>query len=501
MSEGQDVQALLREGVAEARLGNREAARDLLEKVVALDPQSEKGWHWLASVAANEQDQRTYLQRVLQLNPDNASAQRALDKIQAREEEFDNRGEVVAGVSRGQFRTLLILGVVVLLAVVAIIAVAAFSGNRAAPPATPTPDANAQATAAEAARLNAAATETQIALEAPTATPEPPTRTPFPTWTPTVTATPLASALAAVAALPTPDGLQGILAGWSGRDIQNIGYLPVGAFNLTDGSFVSAGSAVGRDVRLQPNAQRIVYTRYDQVLFGTLLEAVNLNGTQVESISARWQSFGGVMDAKMPDFSPDGSRIAFIAVEQGTQADQLFMVNMANNVPQGVNPLRRLTNDNATYSEPAISPDGSRIAVVRNDENGPAPGPDIVVIDIETLTQTSLTTDLSTFVESSPRWSPDGQQIVYAAAPATEPGNNDIAVRASAGFGLPTLLVRDPANDIRPVFSPDGRMLAFASDRSGQYDIYILDIGTQTLSQLTNTPQEDYPGGWWQPGQ
>jgi TolB protein len=177
------------------------------------------------------------------------------------------------------------------------------------------------------------------------------------------------------------------------------------------------------------------------------------------------------------------------------------MVNMASNTPQDVNPLRRLTNDSATYSEPAISPDGSRIAVVRNDENGPAPGPDIVVIDIETLTQTSLTTDLGTFVESSPRWSPDGQQIVYAAAAATEPGNNDIAVRASAGFGLPTLLVRDPANDIRPVFSPDGRMLAFASDRGGQYDIYILDIGTQTLSQLTNTPQEDYPGGWWQPGQ
>src|SRR5690606_5509695 len=156
---------------------------------------------------------------------------------------------------------------------------------------------------------------------------------------------------------------------------------------------------------LQPNAQRLIYTRYDQVLFGTLLEAINFNGTQVESISERWSSFGGVLQARMPDYSPDGSRVAFIAVEQGMQVGQVFMVNLAN-MPQGVNPLRRLTNDNASYSYPAISPDGSRIAVVKNDENGPAPGPDIVIIDIETLTQTSLTTDLGTFIETSPRWSP-----------------------------------------------------------------------------------------------
>lgn len=489
----------MREGVDEARLGNREGARALFEKVVALDPQNEKGWLWLASVAETEQEQRAYLQRVLALNANNESAQRALAKIEAREKEFEHADEVMPGVSRKQFRTGLLVGGAVLVVVVLIVAVVALTSNNRTPAPTPVDPAvaNADATGTALARvqLDAAATETQLAL-LPTSTPVPPTRTPIPTWTPTITPTPLAGAVV----LPTPSGLQGAIAGWSGRDLQNIGYLPVGAFSLADGNFVAAGSSVGRDVRLQPNAQRIIYTRYDQVLFNTLIEAINLNGSQVQSISERWQSFGGVLDAKMPAYSPDGSRVVFIAVEQGSQAEQVFMVNLEN-MPEGVNPLRRLTNDNANYSYPAISPDGSKIAVVRNDESGPAPGPDIVIIDIETLSQSPLTSDYTTFLETSPRWSPDGQQIVYAAAAGTDPSNSDIAIRAAGGFGLPTLPVRDPANDVYPVYSPDGARLAFASNRGGQYDIYIYEFATQTLSQLTNTAQEDYPGGWWQPGQ
>lgn len=502
MSERRDILALLREGVEEARLGNRESARALLEKVVALDPQNEKGWLWLASVAESEQEQRAYLQRALTLNPDNESAKRALAKMEAREKEFERTDEVMPGVSRKQLRTILLIGGAALAVVILAVVLITLTRNQspsADPSATELANALASLTAVEVVRLNDAATATEAALAAPTATPTPTVlaRTAVPTWTPTNTATPFNGG---AAILPTPAGLQGSITGWSGRDIQSIDYLPVGAFNLADGRFVAAGTSLGRDVRMQRNGQRIVYTRYDQVMFGTLLEAINLNGSQSESISARWERFGGVLDAAMPDFSPDGTRVAFVAVPQDGQVPQLYVVNLAE-MPPDINPLRRLTNDGATYSFPAISPDGSRVAVVKNDTSGPTPGPDIVIIDIETLTQTALTTDLGTFTETSPRWSPDGQQIVYAAAAATDPTNSEIAIRASAGFGLPTLPVRSAGNDIYPVYSPDGRMLAFSSNRGGQYDIYIFDLTTQTLSQLTNTVDEDYPGGWWQPGQ
>lgn len=46
-------------------------------------------------------------------------------------------------------------------------------------------------------------------------------------------------------------------------------------------------------------------------------------------------------------------------------------------------------------------------------------------------------------------------------------------------------------NDITPALSPDGRQIAFASDRSGFWDLYLLDLDTGNLARLTDTPQYD----------
>ncbi len=110
-----------------------------------------------------------------------------------------------------------------------------------------------------------------------------------------------------------------------------------------------------------------------------------------------------------------------------------------------------------------------------------------------------VTSDLSTYTESMPRFTPDGTQIVYAAYPSNNPGKHDIFIRNAQGAGTASTLISDAADDIYPVLSEDGRYLAFASDRSGAYDIYIYDIMGQILWQLTSSPEEDYPGDWWQP--
>ena len=47
-----------------------------------------------------------------------------------------------------------------------------------------------------------------------------------------------------------------------------------------------------------------------------------------------------------------------------------------------------------------------------------------------------------------------------------------------------------------PSISNDGRYIAFSSERNGQWDIYIFDTTTQTTYQLTNTPDDDFAGGW-----
>jgi tetratricopeptide (TPR) repeat protein len=76
---------LLEEGIASARGGAREVARRRLEELVEIDPRSESGWIWLASVGADRADQKRCLQRVLELNPNHAQARALLQRPEFRE--------------------------------------------------------------------------------------------------------------------------------------------------------------------------------------------------------------------------------------------------------------------------------------------------------------------------------------------------------------------------------------------------------------------------------
>src|SRR5690606_42014596 len=123
---------------------------------------------------------------------------------------------------------------------------------------------------------------------------------------------------------------------------------------------------------------------------------------------------------------------------------------------------------------------------------------DLLNIDVATGGKIPVTNDALSFSEAMPYYTSDGLQIVYAAQASNAPGNHDIYLRSANGSGSPSLLYSSPADDIYPVLSPDGRHLAFASNAGGSYDIYVFDINAQSLSQLTDTPYDEFPGGWWQ---
>ena len=57
------------------------------------------------------------------------------------------------------------------------------------------------------------------------------------------------------------------------------------------------------------------------------------------------------------------------------------------------------------------------------------------------------------------------------------------------------------SDDIQPVFSPDGAKLAFSSNRSGFWDIYVLDLTSQELINVTHSPEYDASPSWSPDGQ
>lgn len=77
-------------------------------------------------------------------------------------------------------------------------------------------------------------------------------------------------------------------------------------------------------------------------------------------------------------------------------------------------------------------------------------------------------------------------------------GNYEIYV-LDPNTGLSTQLTNNPANDISPVWSSDGSQIAFVSDRDGDYELYVMKADGTGLLQLTNNLAQDVQPRW-QPG-
>lgn len=98
---------------------------------------------------------------------------------------------------------------------------------------------------------------------------------------------------------------------------------------------------------------------------------------------------------------------------------------------------------------------------------------------------------LPSFAE--PAISPDGSELAFVSS-------GDIWTAPAAG-GEARLLVAHEANESRPLYSPDGTRLAFMSDRTGGGDIYILDLRTGALRQLTYDDGLDRLDSWSRDGE
>ena len=128
--------------------------------------------------------------------------------------------------------------------------------------------------------------------------------------------------------------------------------------------------------------------------------------------------------------------------------------------------------------DPDVSPDGTQIACVV--ASGGAR--QLALVPIEGGVPRVLTPGAPGFAYT-PVFSPDGQRIAYS---RWKPGGfRDIHLYDLATAKERALFV-DRAMDIDPRFSPDGRFLLFASDRTGIYDIYAYELATARLYQVTN---------------
>ncbi|HKS67339.1 MAG TPA: Tol-Pal system beta propeller repeat protein TolB [Candidatus Acidoferrales bacterium] len=192
--------------------------------------------------------------------------------------------------------------------------------------------------------------------------------------------------------------------------------------------------------------------------------------------------------ALTPRWSPDASRIAFtcfVPNRDGVLAPQICIYSMASNR------LIHFPRFRGTNGAPAWSPDGQQLAFMSS-QNG---DPEIYTVNTDGTHLHRIT--FAAGVNTSPAWNPKtGKQIIFVSdrggdgAPVLYQMNSD-------GTDVTRINLPDMGYVIDPAWSPNGQLIAFSWRRpAGNYDIYVMDVVSHQLVELTRDSGRNERPSW-----
>jgi TolB protein len=208
---------------------------------------------------------------------------------------------------------------------------------------------------------------------------------------------------------------------------------------------------------------------------------MNADGTGVKQLTKN-----SAVDA-YPSWSPDGAKIAFTSSRDGD-----FDVYVMN--ANGSDQTNITSEDRGNDDFPRWSPDGRFIAIETDGYGGVIP--ELITPD-GTFQANVGSVAYATFFDS---WSPDGRSFLVD---SNSGGDFDIYRYDLYGGGplQGNLMQRkvvsdDSASEGSAIWSPDGKQIAFSSNRDGDFEIYVMDAAGGPQRQITHNNVDDIVEDW-----
>lgn len=182
------------------------------------------------------------------------------------------------------------------------------------------------------------------------------------------------------------------------------------------------------------------------------------------------------VDVGEPLFSPDGATILVTSDRSGTT--RIWLMER-----DGTGARLLLPDEEASERDPAWSPGGESVAFIRGRDGG---GTDLWVAGADGSGLRRITDDTAS--ERDPIWSPDGGSIAFMSGRA---GHQDVWI-VELGSGEVRQLTEEtnPLDEYRwfPSWSPDGRHVAYVSNRTSRFDddLWLVDVETGESEKLTS---------------
>jgi Tol biopolymer transport system component len=179
----------------------------------------------------------------------------------------------------------------------------------------------------------------------------------------------------------------------------------------------------------------------------------------------------GAQEADFTDFrlSPDETRLAASLVDPRTNRVEIWLTDLARSS------TTRMAFGGLVTASPLWSPDGTRL-MFRSNRNGliefyqrsaAGGGSDQLMLSGDAYRSNQLPSQNLILTD----WSPDGQHIIFSApAPAT---GNDLWLLSLGKAATTEKFVASPAEQLHGNFSPNGHLVAYTSNESGRFEVYV----------------------------